>query len=125
MLLLVILLHLAIAAPLHEIYDQAVIADKIKKSQNQNEQVAVLPAGLIDQFQFAGKLNKPLIAQHKLSELAEWSVKNPQGFCMIFTKNKLYARLKGDAGTAKKYGDGWLIFRPSKDFISTYHQWTN
>jgi 4-amino-4-deoxy-L-arabinose transferase-like glycosyltransferase len=122
-LILTIFLHLTIADPLHEIYDQAVIGDNIKNAQDQNGQVAVFPGELSNQFQFAGRLKTPLIPQKTMGELAEWSVANPQGFILIFTKNKLYEQLQGAAGTAKQYSNGWLIFRPAKDFISSYNQW--
>ncbi len=121
-LFLVILLHLGIAAPLHEIYDQTVFSDKIKTAQDQHRQVAVFPADLSDQFQFSGKLEKPLISQKSIDEMAAWCATNPQGFCLVFTKNKLFAQPYGVAGTVKQYSNGWLIFRPAKDFFASYHQ---
>jgi len=122
MLLLVILLQLAIAKPLHAIYDQTEIGGKIKQAQDQNEPVAVFPAKLMDQFQFSGRLLTPLIPLKSLDELAEWSVGNPQGSCLIFTKNKVFEQLKG-SGIARQYSDGSLIFRPAKDFATDYQQW--
>ncbi len=123
MLLLTILLHLAIADPLHAIYDQTVIGDMIKKAQDESGQVAVFPADLSDQFQFAGRLSTPLIPQKTMGEIADWGIANPQGFILIFTKNKLFAQLQGATGTARQYSNGWLIFSPAKDFISAYNQW--
>lgn len=122
MLLLIILLHLAIAKPLHAIYDQTVIGEKINQAQNQNEPVAVFPAKLKDQFQFSGRLQTPLIPIKTMDELATWSIENPQGSCLIFTKNKIIEQLKG-SGITRQYSDGSLIFRPAKDFAADYQQW--
>ena len=121
-LLLVILLHLAIAAPLHEIYDQSIVSEKIKTAQDQHRQVAVFPADFSDQFQFSGKLEKPLITQKSIDELASWCVANPQEFCLIFTKNKLFAQSQDVTETVKQYSNGWLIFLPAKDFFSSYQR---
>ncbi len=121
-LLLVILLHLAIAKPLHAIYDQTVIGDKIKQAQDQNEPVAVFPAKLVDQFQFSGRLEQPLIPIKTVHEMAKWSVENPHGSCLIFTKNKVYTQPEG-SGIARQYSKGSLIFSPAKDFAGNYQQW--
>ncbi len=63
MLLLVVLLQLALAAPLHAIYNQKAIGDKINQVQRQNKPVAVFPPELADQFQFSARLQTPLMPQ--------------------------------------------------------------
>lgn len=113
LLLLVILLHLAIARPLQAIYDQTVIAGKISQAQQEKKPVAVFPARLKDQFQFAGRLEVPVIAQNSLEELVAWSVANPLGVCLVFTKDMVNQPLK-EPVTVRKYSDGWLIFGPTK-----------
>jgi len=123
MLLLVILLHLSIAKPLHAIYDQALISEKIHQTQNEQGAVAVFPADLADQFQFAGKLTAPLIPQKTITDLASWSVEHAEGYCLILTTNKQYALLQSADGIAEQYSNGWLIFRPAKDFNAGYNQW--
>ncbi len=122
MLLLVILLHLALADQLHTIYDQTVIGARIKQAQDANEPVAVFPSKLMDQFQFSGRLLTPVIPQNTFSELVTWSVDNPQASCLIFTKSKINTQSK-TTGTARQYSDGWLIFSPAKDFTANYQQW--
>ncbi len=115
MLLLVILLQLALAAPLHAIYDQSVIGNKIAQAQQQNQPVAIFPDKLADQFQFAGKLTTPLVPQAGLAEIAAWAAKNQKGICLIYTKSESYKWRVG-TGTALRYDSGWLIFRPAKDY---------
>ena len=122
MLLLVVLLQLALAAPLHAIYDQTAIGNRINQAQQQNKAVAVFPAKLVDQFQFAGRLQALLIPQQAMAELTAWATDNQDGLCLIFTKSKAYELLKGP-GLARQYSDGWLIFRPAKDFAADYQQW--
>lgn len=82
----------------------------------------VFPANLTDQFQFSGRLNKSLLASKAIGEIAIWSIKNPSEFCVVFTKNEGYHLLKG-SGIARQYSNGWLIFRPVKDFITSYRVW--
>ncbi|TKB27181.1 glycosyltransferase family 39 protein [Desulfopila sp. IMCC35006] len=122
MLLLVILLQLALADPLHTIYDQTVIGEKIKQAQDANKPVAVFPPKLMDQFQFSGRLLTPVTPQNTFEELVIWSVDNPQAFCLVFTKIKINKQSK-TTGIARQYSDGWLIFSPAKDFVANYQQW--
>lgn len=121
-LLLVILLHLALAAPLHKIYDQTVVGRRINKAQEQNGQVAVFPSDMADQFQFAGRLTTPLVPQQSLADLAKWSEGNPGGYCLIFTASKYYGQLTG-SGIARQYSKGRLIFRPARNFAASYGYW--
>ncbi len=115
MLLLVVLLQLAVAVPLHAIYDQTVIGKKISESQHQNQPVAIFPDKLADQFQFAGRLKTPLVPQPGLAEITAWAAAHKDGLCLIYTKSTHYKQLMGN-GEAVRYDDGWLIFRPAKDF---------
>ena len=121
-LLLVISLHLALVSPLHRIYDQSIIGKAIRTAQEENSQVAVFPAKLTDQFQFAGRLTAPLIGQETPDSLAAWSKENPRGFCLIFTKDKSYQKLQDGPVTARQYKDGWLIFLPAADCTAGYSQ---
>lgn len=121
-LLLVIALQLALAVPLHAIYDQTEMSEKISHVQELNEQVAVFPASLADQMQFSGRLHTPLIPQQTLADMAVWASGNPNGFLLVFTKSTAFSHLQG-SGTAKQYSSGQMIFRPARDFAVDYQQW--
>ncbi len=122
-IMLFILLHLAIAAPLHFTYDQAIVGKKMQKALSRGSEVAVFPAYLADQFQFSGRLTRPLIPKKSLDEVAAWSQKNKQQFCLIFIKDHARKVWKGK-GIARPYKGGNLIFCPAKDFMSNQRNWT-
>ncbi len=115
MLLLVMLLQLALAGPLHAIYDQRKIGKKISIAQQQNQPVAIFPDKLADQFQFAGRLTTPLVPKPGVAEITTWATAHKDGLCLMYTKSTHYKQLMGN-GDALRYDDGWLIFRPAKDF---------
>ncbi len=116
-IMLLIFLHFSLAAPLHFIYDQRVVGKQMQKVLAQGSEAAVFPARLADQFQFSGRLARPLIVKKSLDELATWSQTNPQQFCLIFIKGIDSLKLAGN-GISTPYKGGRLIFCPAKDFIS-------
>ena len=119
-LMLVIVLHLALAGSMHLIYDQSEIAGQIRKAQEEGGEVAIIPTRLTDQFQFAGRLTKPLISfgNDQIDNWVAWGEENSQQFCVIFVDGEGYKKLKG-SGIARPYGNGWLIFRSAKDLFSS------
>ena len=122
MVMLVVLLQISIALPLHDIYDQTVIAREIRNMQDQKVVVAVFPKNMADQLQFAGRLTTPLVPIKSLHEIADWAYKNPMQACLIFTKSSKYAVLQG-AGLARPYKDGWLLLRSAAGFYTDYEKW--
>jgi 4-amino-4-deoxy-L-arabinose transferase-like glycosyltransferase len=122
MVMLVVLLHISIASPLQDIYDQTVIGREIRKMQEQKMVVAVFPRDMSDQFQFAGRLTTPLVPIKSLHEIASWASKNPMQACLIFTKSNQYAVLQG-AGVARPYKEGWLLLRSTTGFYTDYRKW--
>jgi len=122
-LMMLIFLQLAIAKPLHVIYDQSAIGEKMREVQGQGGQIAVFPPSLSKQFQFSGRLTRPLLSIKSLDELAIWSLDNQQQSCLLFIKDRDYKLLKG-AGIARKYTNGWLIFCDTKDFMPSYRNWS-
>ena len=122
LLLLVVSLHLSLAQPLRSIFDVSSIACRLQAADLENKEIAVLPAELADQFHFAGRLAHPLYSETNWDRLAEWAIKNPDHYCLIFTRSKSYALLTGD-GIAQHYKDGWLIFRQANNLLSAYQAW--
>ena len=74
-----------------------------------NEKIAVYPKNLEDQFQFAARLTKPVIALHTLSDLQAWSNNNPSGYCLIFESKKNLCQFSKEP-QAIPYKDKWLLF---------------
>jgi hypothetical protein len=120
--LFVVFLQLTVSGPLHAIYDQSFIGEKIGIVQKQERTVAVFPHEMSDQFQFSGRLTQPLQPIQSYDNLVRWAVDHPQQYCLLFTKSPNYSMLVGN-GLASKYRDGWLIFRPAKDFYANYLHW--
>ncbi len=121
-LLLAIFFHFGMSRPLHATYGQEEISISMGKIQENGGEIAILPEELMDQFQFSGLLTKPLSTFDLWDKLAVWTMTNPDQYCLVFTRSKAYKHLIG-SGVARRYDDGWLIFRPAKDFLSGYQAW--
>ena len=124
MVMLLVLLHLTIATPLHGIYDQSVIGKQLKKAQKEQRRIAVYPAKLSDQFQFSGRLTEPLIPHKTLDSLATWALAHPNQYSLVFTEDSQYITLQGN-GLARPYKDGWLLYNSNRDFYARYEIWIN
>ena len=74
---------------------------------------------LADQFQFAGRLTRPVPVMQNLAELVVWAQKNPEEYCIIFTRDKDH-KVLADKGIEGRYKDGWLIFRPVKGLSADF-----
>ncbi|BCO09483.1 hypothetical protein GF1_18590 [Desulfolithobacter dissulfuricans] len=121
-LLLMIFFHLALYRPLHTLYDETALAVKISKVQEQGRMVAVYPAELSDQFQFAGRLTRPLKPMRTLREQVAWSLRNPEQFCLIFTSDRGHWLFQ-DGAMKQQFKHGWLILCQAAQFSGAYQQW--
>jgi len=121
-LLLVTFFHFGMAVPLHAIYGQDEISISMGQVQEKGGKIAILPSELMDQFQFSGLLITPLFTFDNWDKLAVWTMTNPDQYCIVFTRSKAYKHLIGP-GLARRYDDGWLIFRPAKGFLKSYQAW--
>lgn len=102
--------HLAIAKPLHKIYNQTVVGNAIRNAQEQGTRVAIFPAKMADQFQFAGRLQSPLFPQKSVEDFKKWTIAHPHSFQVIFTEIKPNTPLKPDTNM-RLYSNGWLFWR--------------
>ena len=118
-LLLFMVLHLSIAGPLHAHFQPTEIEEGLRVVQGQARQLAVFPAKLSHQFQFAGHLTAPVLGKNSLDELALWADAHPNEFCLFFTRNPA-DRLVGGKSLVREYKDGWLIFCSAGDFAASH-----
>lgn len=122
---LLITLQLGISGVVHNLFYPASIITTIQEYQQKGHLVAAAPdksidqLPLADQFQFAGRLTKPLPVMQNLAELLVWAQENPGQYSIIFTRNKDHKLLAGK-GIERRYKDGWLIFRPVKELSADY-----
>lgn len=124
--LVLIFLHLALARPLHRLYDLTAIGNSIQQAQAVGKKVAVFPARLSDQFQFAGRLTVPLVPQQTIEKAILWSGQRQEYNVLFFLNKKERPQLTFKEGcVVQPYKDAWLIFSSAKDvsFASTY--WFN
>ncbi|MHB1351107.1 MAG: ArnT family glycosyltransferase [Desulfobulbaceae bacterium] len=119
---LMCILHLALSGPLQRLYDQAVIGAALRSAEESGSVIAAYPARLKDQFQFAGRLGRPLLPMDSLGEVGAWAEKNPGQYCLIFTNAEGRAWLQG-RGNSKRFRGGWLVARPAKGLNADYLQW--
>lgn len=118
------MLHLALARPLHRLYDQTQIGAALRHADESGSVIAVYPARLKDQFQFAGRLSQPLRPMDSLNEVGAWADENPEQYCLIFTNEEGSAWLKG-SGISERFKDGWLVVRPAKGLHVDYLRWNS
>ena len=121
-ILLLIMVQLAMAPSLQRLYDQTEIGATLRKAEESGFGIAAFPARLRDQFQFAGRLTRPLLPMNSLEEVVLWAVKNPGQFCLFVTTEEGSLRLRGN-GTASRFKEGWLIARPAAGLHADYLEW--
>lgn len=73
-------------------YDLRPIAGRIAHAQAKGETVAIYPGRYADQFQFAGRLQTPLVALPSRESVNSWAKNNPSGdLVMVYGKGELKA----------------------------------
>jgi hypothetical protein len=109
MLLHLILLQISLTPAINRILNPKEIFASLSLVGKQGKEVAVYPASLMDQFQFAARLIKPVVPLKTLQEMQTWAKKNPDGYGLIFVEKK-DSSLFGKEMEFIPYRDGWLLF---------------
>lgn len=120
--LLLVVLHLALMQPLHQLYSQEAIGEALRAAEDGGKMVAVFPARLRDQFHFAGRLTRPLLPINTLEEEVLWAAENPDQYCLFQTDEDGRKYLRGE-GIAARFRDGWLVVRPAAGMRADYLHW--
>jgi hypothetical protein len=116
LMLVLIYLHLALAQSLHKLYDATAISDSVQQAQAAGKEVAVFPARLSDQFQFAGRLTVPLVPQQTLEDVILWSGQHQEQNVLLFLNSKEYSKFTFSEGSVMQpYRDSLIIFSYAKD----------
>lgn len=121
---LLIIMHLVLSRPLQRLYDQTEIGAALGRVEAAGQQVAVYPARLRDQFQFAGRLTRPLLPINSLEEEVAWAAKNEDQYCLLFTTEEGREWLRGN-GIAERFKEGWLVVRPATGLRADFLRWKN
>ncbi len=117
---LLIFLHLGLDRPLHSLYDVTAISRRIENTQKEGQLVAVFPANLSDQFQFAGRLTARLVPQPTFAKARFWSQQHPDAQLLLFTDPRKYPSLF-QKGTVLPFKNASLIFCSTKDVNAVYN----
>jgi 4-amino-4-deoxy-L-arabinose transferase-like glycosyltransferase len=104
-------LHLALTTPLNQLYNLRETGKSLSLLSAEASPIAVFPAELADQFQFAGKLHQPIYPTSSLDQMKQWGKSHPDGYCLIFTKEKTLISPQQRLAT-NPYKGGWLILAP-------------
>lgn len=110
----VIFFHIAFRRPLHAVYDAVSTGVRIHEAQEEGKSVAVHPARLSDQFQFAGRLTAPLLPQKKIEDAMHWLKENPGHFLLLFLRSKEPLNW-AECDDPERFKGGWLFFCSSKN----------
>ncbi len=122
--LVLIFLHLALVRPLHRLYEVTAIGISIQQAQAAGKEVAVFPARLSDQFQFAGRLTVPLVPQQTFEETILWAGQHQVHNVLFFLNSKEYSNLTfNESCVVQPYKHGWLIFSSAQDVSSSSAHW--
>ncbi len=119
---LLIFFHLALAASLHRYYDADRIANQVRAAQTAGIKVAVYPARLSNQFQFAGRITTPLIPLETLEEVVHWTWRHPHQDLLLFLDPDA-APFFSAGGPDQPYRNGRLLFRPAAGMTKSYERW--
>ncbi len=118
--LVLICLQIGMRSPLQRLYGaEAVFAD-MHAVQARGLDIAVYPERFADQFHFAGRLSRPLIRQPILPRELVWAYHNPESYCLIFVEEEKDMWLLEGEGVKRRYGKGWLLFRPARGLYDEY-----
>ena len=116
MLLVLIFLHLALARPLHRLYDVTAISESVQEAQTAGKEVAIFPARLSDQFQFAGRLTVPLVPQQTLEDAVLWLERHQEHNILFLLNNKEYSLFTFNEGCiVQPYKNAWLVYSSAKN----------
>jgi len=119
---MLIILHIAFAPVLSLMYDQSPTAARIQAAQQVGQQVAVYPASLADQFQFAGRLTKPLLPQMSLKAVTLWASEHRNSQVLLLIKHSQAAFFKCP-GTGHNFAGRSLVFRPAAGMAADFSRW--
>ncbi len=119
---MLIMFHLALARPLHKIYQEEAIGEKIHMAQTTGKQVAVYPARMADQFQFAGRLTDTLFPQQTMEDIVRWSQTHKGQCVLLFLDKNEYPFFSHD-GTVPPFVNRWMIFRSTDGIPADYNLW--
>ncbi len=128
MAFMIVFLH---AGPLRELapaFDISTMAEKISDIQKKGGPVAVYPRKYSSQFQFQGRLEKPLAALTEKKAIAAWARENPGGYVVIFFKKGDGLSLKGKPVYVQRFKGKWMglwkaadLDRPEGSMSTCYH----
>ena len=119
---LFVFIHAAMSASLHTLYDTTSIGTQIRIAQAAHLKVAVFPARLSDQFQFAGRFVTPLVPLQNMEEAVLWSKQHPEQAILLFFDKKT-APYFADRGISRPYKNGSLIFRSTTGLYDSCNSW--
>ena len=122
---LLIFFHLALSPQCNIRYGVKDIGRELHRAQNDKQEIAVCPAKLADQFQFAGRLISPVIPLENLEEAAGWSMQHPKGFVLIFSNKEIALFFaQQNALPPRPYKNKWLVIVPADSLTNSYIRWT-
>lgn len=110
---LVIVLHLALAASCRTFLDSGTIAAALTRAEEEQRPVAVMPGRFADQFQFAARLHTRMTPLSGQEDLLRWQRDNPQNYVLFFARTPP-AALVDQAATVQPYQNGYLLLAPAR-----------
>ncbi len=115
-MLLVLGLHLAISPALFSLYGHEKLGEIMGKIQKDGGQIAVLPGDLKDQFQFAGRLTRPVAFFDNWHLLVDWMKAHPEQYVLLFTRDSVEDRVR-NTDMVRRYKNGWLTLARAGNFF--------
>ena len=113
-----IFLQILLTNPVNKIFNPQGIMASLASAQKKGGNLAVYPSDLMDQFQFAARLEKPVTVLNTIPELQTWAKNNPDGSCLIFVDQQTLA-IFAEGPKAVPYRDKWLLFRDTRQLAGS------
>ncbi|WPD24324.1 MAG: glycosyltransferase family 39 protein [Candidatus Electrothrix scaldis] len=122
---LLIFFQLALSPQLNIRYGATDIVKELHRAQNDKREIAVCPAKLADQFQFAGRLARSVAPLKNLEEAVSWSMQHPKGLVLLFSNREIASFFaQQNALTPRPYKNKWLVIVPADSLTNSYIRWT-
>ena len=102
-------MHFALAKTVNSLYNPGDIISALSRVQREGHRIAVYPAGMADQFQFAARLTEPVVSMESIQGLRDWEGNNQTGYCLVFADRKTLHAFRPKRALTP-YRDKWLLF---------------
>ncbi len=111
----IIFLHVGPLRELTPAFDVSEMAQRISFLQKAGEKIAVYPPKYSSQFQFQGRLERPLTVLKNREAMVRWARQNPDSYTVIFTRKSISLPLEQKPIYIQRFKGKWMSLWKASD----------